>query len=584
MKRLALHVVFMISLSGCSPADQPTVGPNDDAVAGAADTVYTNGKIYTVNEVQPWVEAVAIKDGKFVAVGTNDDVASVTGANTDVIDLDGKFVMPGFSDAHLHTPLAYVEEEAGNLLMDALTADDVRNGLLAFAAANPGDGWIRAEKFRLGAFPGGKTDRQFLDAIIPDRPVFLMDETGHNGVANSKALELAGITKDTPQPEGGTFEIDPESGEPTGYLSETGIRAVGRVLVTPGVDVVKRALLRGMAEVRSLGVTSFIDMFSFTNSVKAYREIDDDGNLTFRVSAAVALNDYTDFSDTVEGAAETLSRRSEYETDRLRVDSFKYWADGTPMSYTSLLVEPYAERDTLGSMTMTPAHLARARELLDEGLVGRFHSITDGTARVVLDMVEAYRKDHPESTQPIQIGHNGLVHPDDLGRYSELNVIAEFSPAFWFPLPVNGVLPQYIGEERLGRWYAIAEMHRAGATVAIGSDWPAGTPTADPFRGLEGLVTRMDPWEQMEGQAGEPVSLEVAIRMMTLNTVKLMQREDEFGSLEVGKLADFIILDENPFGIEPARISNINVLQTIFDGKVVYDSSKDPGPTTRLDH
>ena len=254
------------------------------------------------------------------------------------------------------------------------------------------------------------------------------------------------------------------------------------------------------------------------------------------------------------------------------------------MSYTSLLIEPYAGRDTLGAMTMSAAQLARARELLDEGLIGRFHSITDGTARVVLDMVEGYRRDHPESTQPVQIGHNGLVHPDDISRFVDLNVIAEFSPAFWFPLPVNTLLPEYIGDERQARWYPIAELHRAGVTVAIGSDWPAGTPTADPFRGLEGLVTRMDPWEQIEGQTGEPVSLDVAIKMMTLNSVKLMEGEDTFGSIEVNKFADMIILDQNLFEIEPARISNTNVLKTIFNGTVVYDSTKDPGPKTRLVH
>ena len=256
----------------------------------------------------------------------------------------------------------------------------MRDNLLAFAKANPGDGWIRAEKYRFGAFPGAKTDRHYLDAIISDRPVFVMDESGHNGVANSKALELAGITKDTPQPEGGAFEIDPDTGEPTGYLSETGIRSIGRVLQTPGVDIVKRAIERALAEVRSMGVTSFVDMFTFTNSLKAYREIEKDGNLTFRISAAIALNDYTDFSDTLGGAAETLSKRGEYGTELIRTDSYKYWADGTPMSFTSLLIEPYANRDTLGEMTMTPAQLARARELLDEGLIGRFHSITDGNS------------------------------------------------------------------------------------------------------------------------------------------------------------------------------------------------------------
>ena len=289
-------------------------------------------------------------------------------------------------------------------------------------------------------------------------------------------------------------------------------------------------------------------------------------------------------SDTLEGAAETLLKRNEYESDLIRPDSYKYWADGTPMSYTSLLIEPYANRDSLGEMTMSPAQLARARELLDEGLIGRFHSITDGTARVLLDMVEGYRKDNPQSTQPVHIGHNGLVHPEDIPRYRELNVIAEFSPAFWFPQPVNALIPEYLGEERRERWYPIAALHRAGATVAIGSDWPAGTPTADPFRGLEGLVTRMDPWNEHEGRLGEPVSLEDAVVMMTLNGVKLMEREDEFGSIAVGKFADMIILDQNLFEIEAAKISNTNVLQTIFGGEVVYDSAKDPGPTTRLAH
>ena len=552
--------------------------------APQADVAYTNGKIYTVNEAQPWAEAVAIKDGKFIIVGSNAEVRALVGDRTEVIDLGGKFVMPGFTDAHLHPPLAYIEEEAGNLLMDAQTADEVREELLAFAEANPGDGWIRVEKYRFGAFPGAKTDRHFLDSIIPDRPVYIMDESGHNGVANSKALELAGITRDTPDPEGGSIEKDPDTGEPTGYLSETGIRPIGRLLPKPDVETTIRALERSFAEIRSLGVTSFIDMFVYTNSLKAYRQMEEEGDLTFRLSAAIALNDYTDFSDTLEGAAETLSRRSEYETELIKPDAYKYWADGTPLSYTSLLVEPYANRDTLGEMTMSPAQLARARELLDEGLIGRFHSITDGTARVLLDMVEEFRKDNPQNKRPVHIGHNGLVHPDDIPRFRDLNVIAEFSPAFWFPLPVNALLPEYIGEERAARWYPIAEMHRAGVTVAIGSDWPAGTPTADPFRGLEGLVTRMNPWDEFEGQAGEPVSLDVAIQMMTLNSVKAMERDHEFGSIEVGKFADIIVLDRNLFEIDPADISHTNVMQTVFNGKVVYDSATDPGPTTRLDH
>lgn len=195
-----------------------------------ADTIYTNGKIYTVNEDEPWVEAVAIQAGKFIAVGSNADIEEVKGDQTKVVDLGGKFAMPGFTDAHLHPQIAFIHEESGRLLFDATSAEEVKEGLLAYAKENPGEGWIRAEKFRFGAFPDGKTNRQWIDAIIPSRPVYLVDESGHNAVANSKALELAGITKDTPDPEGGSIERDPDTGVPTGYLSETGMRAVASLL------------------------------------------------------------------------------------------------------------------------------------------------------------------------------------------------------------------------------------------------------------------------------------------------------------------------------------------------------------------
>ena len=200
---------------------------------------------------------------------------------------------------------------------------------------------------------------------------------------------------------------------------------------------------------------------------------------------------------------------------------------------------------------------------------------------MLLDMVESSRAENPGNSQRIHIGHLMFVHPDDIPRFKELNVIAGFSPAFWFPLPVNDILPEYMGEERASQIMLVAEMQRAGATIAIGSDWPAGAPTADPFRGLEALVTRMNPWDEYPGTPGEPDSLEDAIAMMTLNVTMAMNQEGQIGSIEVGKFADMIVLDQNLFEIEPEDISETNMVKTVFNGEVVYEMGRDPGPKTR---
>jgi predicted amidohydrolase YtcJ len=483
-----------------------------------------------------------------------------------------------------------VQEEAGRLLMNAQSADEVRDAILSYANANPGDGWIRAEKYALTAFPGGKTNRQFLDSIILDRPVLLYDDTLHNAVANSKALEIAGITSETPDPDNGTIDRHPVTHEPTGYLAEGAIALVGRHTPPLGVNATQRAIERAFVEFRALGITSFVDMFAYTDSLLAYKKIEEKGGMTFRVSAAVALNDYTDEFDSLEGVAyvaglaANVERGEEFSPALLEVDSFKYWIDGTPVTYTALLIKPYANRDTTGRITTTDAQLNRAAQLLEEGkLIGRFHNAGDGTTRLMLDLVEKSRAANPQNNRPVHFGHNFAVHPDDFSRFVDLDVIAEFSPHLWFPGPNTKVAGQFLGQKRMDAWMPIADMHESGVTVAIGSDWPAGTPTADPLRGLEAAVTRRnpDPGSEYEGQLGKRVPLEDAIAMMTLNATKLMERENEIGSIEVGKYADMVVLDQNLFEITPDSISDTKVMKTIFNGKLVYEVGRDPGPTTR---
>jgi len=561
-----LWLLVMALVAGCAET-----GPTGDI----ADVVYTNGIIYTVNEDQPWVEAVAIKDGKFLVVGSSSDMEAVTGQATQVIDLGGDFAMPGIVDAHIHPYEPYVQGEAGNLLFsDQLDAEGIAAAIREFATANPDREWLRGMKYGFGAFEGAKMTREWLDEVVPDRPAYMIDESGHNATANSRALEIAGITADTPDPPLGAIDRDPVTGEPTGYLSETAMGLVGWHIDRPPAEAYKRAIERSLKQMTAWGITSFIDMMALEASIDAYFELDTEDKLPFRLNVALAMNEYTNDVATAEEAREYLPQAIERATEKIDTRHFKYWGDGTPISYTSLLVEPYADRDTYGSITMTDEMIEDAIGYLGQGIGGHMHSITDGTTRRILDLVEEARERYPGQVRRFHIGHNQLVHPDDYPRYVDLDVVAEIGPAMWFPFAATPVLIERLGEERaLQRYFDVRSMLDAGITVAWGSDWPAGTPDANPFRGLESLVTRAHPSGDFEGSFGTPIGLEEGIRIITMGSAYAMEREDSIGSIEVGKHADFIVLDRNLFEIPPDTIYDTVVKRTVFAGETVHEAN-----------
>ena len=565
MRAASLILGSMVLLASCG-------GGQPASVENAADVVYTNGRIYTVNQAQPWADAVAIKDGRFLVVGSTADVEAVTGDASEVIDLQGDFAMPGVVDAHIHPYEPYVQAEAGNLLFsDQIDADGIAAAIREFAAANPDREWIRGMKYGFGAFPGAKMTREWLDEVVPDRPAYMVDESGHNGTANSLALEIAGITAATPDPPLGAIDRDPVTGEPTGYLSETAMGLVGQHIDRPSPAAYKRAIERSLEQMTAWGITSFIDMMALDASIDAYFELDAEGRLPFRLNVALAMNEYTAEVMTAAEAREYLPQAIQRSTDKINTRHFKFWGDGTPMSYTSLLVEPYADRDTHGEITMTEEMIEDAIGYLGQGIGGHIHSVTDGTTRRLLDMVEEAHERYPGQVRRFHIGHNQLVHPDDYPRYADLDVVAEIGPAMWFPFAATPILIERLGEERaLQRYFDVRSMLDAGITVAWGSDWPAGTPDANPFRGLEGLVTRAHPSGDFEGSFGEPISLEEGIRVITTGSAFAMEREDSIGSIEAGKHADMIVLDRNLFEIPPDTIYDTVVKRTVFAGETVH--------------
>ncbi|MHC4783782.1 MAG: amidohydrolase [Planctomycetota bacterium] len=573
-------------LSACSSGEEPVA--NKTAIdfdqttkpAVVADTVYTNAKIYTVNANQPWAEAVAIKEGKFIVVGSASDVESVIGDSTDVIDLSGAFAMPGIQENHVHatTAGATIDKAAGRLQFSPGDApEEIMRALAEYAKANPGDGWIRGGIWGTEHFPNGQPHKSVIDAVISDRPVLFMDETAHGAWVNSKALELAGINADTPQPASGVIGKDPNTGEPTGYLADGGMTDVMKLIPQPTLDQWKQSIRDSQEVFHSFGITSITDAAAGNReTLDAYNSLEAEGGLKMRVDYVIILNDY--MADIVEPLA-VIADREQYSTRLLDPGRAKIGADGVPISGASLLLEPYTNNpDSYGKMVVSEEQLTELMDTAGQGMQLMIHAIGDGTIRKALDTIEAAREKYPENTRPAQIAHPIWAHPDDIPRFRDLNVIAEVSPPqyFWTPL-AKGHVP-VLGDERMQRTMPIRDFLDADVIVSYGSDWPAGTTTPNPWRHLEGMVTRMNPDGDYPGEIlGEPITLEEALKIFTINGAISMEHDNVTGSIEVGKYADMVILDNNPFDLVSAgqadKIGDMNATRTLFEGEVVFDST-----------
>jgi predicted amidohydrolase YtcJ len=544
-----------------------------------ADTLLLNARIYTVDSALPWAEALAIGDGKILAVGSNAKIEKYRGPKTSVIDAKQHLVLPGFTDCHVH----FME---GSLLLQGIdlngakTIQEIQQRVKAFALSHPNEPWLLGRGWNYPVFaPSGMPDKKYLDEIVPERPVYLDGFDGHTYWANSKALELAHITKDTPNPPRGEFVRDPKTGEPTGAIKEDPADAViRRAIPEPSHEQKLKTLQAGIELANQLGLTrvhglSEVDALrDDLHNVNLLQELQRQGKLTLRFYLAHRL-DPPEVSE--QQLQEILEERDRYADEWIAAGAVKFFMDGVIESHTAAMLAPYSDDPSLsGELLWDPEQYKRfVAELDRRGIQVFTHAIGDRAIRAALDGYQYAAEVNGTKDKRHRIEHIEDVSAADIPRFGKLGIIASMQPLHAYPDEdtLKSWAPN-IGPERAQRGWAWHSIQAAGGVLAFGSDWPVVT--LSPWSGLQNAVTRQTTEGEPKGGwiPSERLSIEDAIKGYTLNAAFAGRREKTEGSLEPGKLADLIVLSQDLFKIEPSKIGETKVLLTIVGGKTVYKS------------
>ena len=524
--------------------DSPT--PERAFVTAFADLVITGADVWTANAALSWTDSIAIRGDRIVALGST-AAGELVGPRTRVLEAPGSMVVPGFQDAHVHPPFAG-RNRLHVWLNDLQGRQAYLDRIAEYAQDNPRLPWIIGGGWAMEYFPGGAPRKQDLDAVVPDRPVFLMNRDSHGAWVNSKALETAGITRDTPDPSDGRIERDPDSGEPSGTLHEGAAYGFQDRHLPPASRAEwEAAILEAQAHLHSLGITGWQDAWVTPATLEAYRSLAVGGRLTARVVGAL----WWDRHRELEQLSDFLTQRESGAAPGFYPTTVKIMTDGVLENYTGALLEPYFDgcgghTDNRGLSYVERDLLAAAVTELDRhGFQVHLHAIGDRAVRNALDAIEAARSANGPSDHRHHIAHIQVVQPEDVPRFGELGVVANLQP-YWAqmePQMEELTLP-FLGHDRAQMQYPFGDLLRSGATLAMGSDW--SVTTANPLEEIEVAVTRVDP----ENRANTPflpkqaLPLQAALAAFTVGSAYVNHDEDG-GSLQVGHRADLAILDRN---------------------------------------
>jgi len=544
-----------------------------------ADLVFTGGPVFTADAARSRASSVAVRDGRIIAVG-GDDVRDLIGPRTEVVGLAGRLLVPGFQDAHVHPVWGGLDMLRCNLADDATRAQYL-DRIAAYATAHPDDEWILGGGWQMSAFPGGTPTAADLDAVVPDRPVFLTNRDGHGAWVNTKALGRAGIHAGTLDPADGRIERMPD-GTPSGTLHEGAMTLVNRLLPEDSPDRMLEALLLGQRYLHSFGITSWQDAIvgsdygDGADPAPSYVRAEREGLLTGRVVGSL----WFDRARGVEQIPDLVARRERFTGERFRATTIKVMQDGVAENFTASMLEPYHDghghpTDNSGISFVPPAVLNEAVPQLDAlGFQVHFHAIGDRAVRECLDAVEHAIGRNGRSDNRHHIAHIQVVHPDDIPRFRQLGVAANMQ-SLWAtlePQMVDLTLP-FLGAPREAWQYPFGDLLRAGAVLAAGSDWSVSSP--DPLAAIHTAVNRRAApgYEEGEYDAFLPeqaIDLATSLAAYTAGSAWVNHLDHDTGTIEVGRLADLAVLDRDPFDGPVDRIGATRVLQTFVDGVRVH--------------
>jgi predicted amidohydrolase YtcJ len=565
--QMKFKIVFALFIPVCLMTANFSTSANHKMLA--PDLVIINARVHTMDTQAPLAEAVAVYGNRIVAVGQGQEIRQMAGPGTRVVDAGGKLVLPGFNDSHVHF-LSGGFQLSNVDLRDAATPQEFAERIRRFAEKLPRGRWLTGGDWDHERWPGAPLPtRELIDRLTPETPVFVSRLDGHMALANSLALKMAGVTRETKDPPGGLIVRDPQTGEPTGILKDAAQSFVWRVIPEPSFEE-KLAAARAATEYAArLGVTSVQDM-SAGNGVGVYQSLLERGQLKTRIYAVSPLPDW-----------ERLGRtgvRARFGSDMLRIGGLKGFADGSLGSTTALFFEPYLDQPAtrgLAGDEMFPegSMLKRVREADERGLQVMIHAIGDRANDEILSIFEQVSKENGARDRRFRIEHAQHIRSQDIPRFGRGRVIASVQP--YHAIDDGRWAEKRIGHRRALTTYAFRSLLDAKATLAFGTDWTVAP--LNPMLSIYAAVTR----RTLDGKnpAGwipeQKITVEEAVRAYTVGSAFAEFAEDAKGTLAPGKLADMVILSQDIFNIDPAEIEKTRIVMTIMDGRIVYNDERE---------
>jgi len=529
-----------------------------------------NGKIWTVNPAEPEAQAVAIAGNRIVAVGTDAEILKLKDPETTQLDLEGRRMLPGFNDAHVHF-FAGGANLTGPQLRYSRSEIELRDTLGAFARRVPQGRWITGGNWDHENWtPARLPTRELIDPVTQNWPVLIKRLDGHMSLANSLALKLAGVDRNTKDVPGGVIVRD-EGGEPTGILKDAAQSVVTKVIPPPSAAEIRDAIKAAQTYANAQGITSVQDMSGAPDIFRVYQSMMHDGELRVRISAHQPLMTWKRLA--------AVGLTADFGNEYLHIGALKGYADGSLGSTTALLFQPYLDAPQTSGIPSAelsnPEQMWRNMESADAaGLQIAVHAIGDKANNTILNMYERLENEHGIRDRRLRIEHAQHLLPSDIPRFGRLHVIASMQP---YHLEDDGRWAEKrIGPERAKTAYAFRLLLDSGATLAFGSDWDVAPMT--PLMAIYGAVTR----RTLDGRhpdgwiPEQKISVAEAVNAYTMGSAYASFEDKVKGSIEPGKLADFVILSDDIFTIDPAKIADTKVVQTIFDGKIILGPQGSP--------